>query len=314
MNPTPTMTLDQWLVNMKPSIWENLDKKQRLETLQQLENIMAKEQGRQPLKISIIGRLEQKLMPGVAGYCTKDGIALSYRYFEGKKSRLKSSDYSFADAINTILHEGRHAWQNHIRLTRPSDADPALLALLDMNNAMYFRQPEEAYSAQVIELDARRYARKQFDCMLERMKALGMAPDDAFYKYRSEELSREYLEALSMESRVSGPIFDYWNKAAYSEWEKKNPEMAHQADMEKLSLFEDAEKLERGEISLEEYANGELLALSYGENTDVRVKKEGAVFLEEAFWAALGRPDRAKPEAEKPDGFSVRPVGRGNVF
>ena len=80
--------------------WQNLDVNERVDALQQLENEVAEIAHRPALGITL-----ETLDPGTLGYCDGDKIVIS--------DRLLGMDGMYREVLDTVFHEGRHAYQFH---------------------------------------------------------------------------------------------------------------------------------------------------------------------------------------------------------
>ncbi len=82
--------------------WKNLDLDERVDVLQQLENEVAEIAHRPSLEIRT-----EVLPDGVMGQCTSDRIIIS-------ENALASNSYEmYRENLDTLFHEGRHAYQNY---------------------------------------------------------------------------------------------------------------------------------------------------------------------------------------------------------
>ena len=308
-------SMDQWLTKMHETDWNSLSPRKRLKLLQELENIMAETQGRKPMKVRPFPAQVLEKQPGVMGCQNKYGIFINPRYLEGgKTSVLKQNQYSVAAAINTVLHEGRHAWQDHVLTHSEAGANDTTRAILLLNNRAYIRGGA-GYSAQFVELDARRYARRQYDKMMRRMKELGWEPDPVYIKQRERDRQSEESRAAQIKSAFSEEELALLDILYRAKIESDVKKFFPNADLSAILLFEEAKKLVRGEITVDEFVEGKPMTLTYRDTVEFAEKeKTDALSFEDSFWAALDKPDQAKPKAEKPDDISVRPIGKGSGF
>lgn len=134
--------------------WENLSIDERVEALQELENKVAEIAHRPPMDVNV-----EELDPGTAGY------------FDGKQLVIAEHDLALNDknaykeVLNTLLHEGRHAYQNYnldVKVVEENqelvDSWKVNLAILGYENDMVDEMGFWRYYAQPIEVDARAYA------------------------------------------------------------------------------------------------------------------------------------------------------------
>lgn len=97
--------------------WKNLTPQERLEAMQKVENAAAEVAHRPACRVRA-----EDMEPGQYGYYSSrdNTITLNSYYIEG-------CDYeSYKQCMDTIIHEGRHAYQHYnveIRQVHPSDGD-----------------------------------------------------------------------------------------------------------------------------------------------------------------------------------------------
>ena len=133
--------------------WEGLDSSERLEALQTLEGKLAEIQGRPPLAVIA------EEMPSITNCGYFDGKALHVN-----AAHLEDPTYRM-EVIDTIAHEGRHAYQ-HYAIEHPGFHPDAKEVGYWAANAETYMQPDlavktfgfEYYANQPMELDAVKYA------------------------------------------------------------------------------------------------------------------------------------------------------------
>jgi hypothetical protein len=151
------LSYDQALRNLDQERWNNLNLRGRVQTLQSVENEMAARQGREPCKVEAakIGRAGEDQAAGAYDPGTKKiyvNSELLY-YDENYKSDIK-------EHIDTVLHEGRHAYQDqavNAEIEHPNREEVYLWA---ENNHNYINDQENirAYYNQPVEKDAYGYS------------------------------------------------------------------------------------------------------------------------------------------------------------
>lgn len=143
--------------------WSRLSEKERLNRLQSLENDMAKEQG----------RVARKVEPRPTNYCgwydreQPDKLFINQDYLD---RRLPCDQY---DAMNTVIHEGRHAYQHDCveGKIHTSPEKPETLSMWSKNNTneIYLDTDDfSRYRFQPIEADANDYADKKMESFQNR--------------------------------------------------------------------------------------------------------------------------------------------------
>lgn len=131
--------------------WNRLSENERLDRLQSLENTMAEEQNRVPRKVTPCE------CEGCGFYDrdTPDKLFINQNYVN---SKTPSDQY---DAMNTIIHEGRHAYQDDCVKDRiKHNEPPETVSTWDKNNNVYnsFDDDSLKYRFQPVESDAYDYA------------------------------------------------------------------------------------------------------------------------------------------------------------
>lgn len=134
--------------SLRPETWQQLDARERLAVLLDIENRMATVQGRPTVSVRA-----QPMPPGVfGGYTHGEGITVS-------EEHLASDD--IRELVDSIVHEGRHAYQDHALQTPGFVSDANLVETWRNNWENYLTAEEygqELYESQPIEHDAWQYA------------------------------------------------------------------------------------------------------------------------------------------------------------
>ena len=135
--------------SIQPETWNDLDENLRAKTLQEVEDIIAVYQNRPTSQIKI-----------------KPMIPQLYGYYDGNTIYLNQSNISEKDAKNaveTILHEGRHSYQ-HFATQHPSIHSNTKEVNAWRRNLRHYLDPskygQELYESQPVEADARNYAER----------------------------------------------------------------------------------------------------------------------------------------------------------
>jgi hypothetical protein len=145
-----TQQLSQ-IEGLNPNNWTALDSASRLEMLQTVEDRMAAIQGRPAVEIK-----PTELTPGTYGYYDGQRITINAADLNGNQMQV-------SEFVDTIVHEGRHAYQDYA-ITNPGIvSDPAVVAAWteNMQPGNYLTAEEygqEAYLNQPVEADAWSYA------------------------------------------------------------------------------------------------------------------------------------------------------------
>lgn len=305
--------LDAWLVQMHNANWNQLNPKERLAYLQQLENIMAAEQGRKPMKVKAISKAKSKKQPNMMGYYDGCSLHINRHFLEDRPSLFSKDYYSVGAAINTILHEGRHAWQRHLVQHGAPYADDTTRAKMFLNFCGYV-QSGAGYGAQIIELDARRYARQQYQNLLERMRMFGWEPEKVYLKQQILDRREEAARAASIKAKLTEADLDAYDRMAFDKFKELIAIAFPQADTSSISIFTEAKKLLNNEITLDEFIDGNALAFSDTERLWVSAHIDAPSSFEDSFWKALGRPIDTSQRTEKSDDLKIKPIGAGKML
>lgn len=160
--------------------WDKLDKKGRLSLLQELENREAARQGRPAFKIVI----DKGTEPGSMGLFNGRVIKVDFRFFEDNLEPDLKLLYNVVGAMDTVIHEGRHAYQ---RLVAFRSIEAPEISEEEKRrwfvNEVAYRTPNLApvagYVFQPVERDAREYAAQEIK-RIYRTMVKENGPDDGF--------------------------------------------------------------------------------------------------------------------------------------
>lgn len=167
--------------------WRNLSLDGRVQALQNLENGLAAQEGRRPCRVV---PMKSDAYDGVH----KDGqISVN--------ERLLGADEPYL-ATDTLFHEARHAYQEHVASERPDLAEsPEQLEDFQKNGGLGYLGPKQYpvhYPLQPVEMDARKVASER----MEELYGGQFGDRDGYLKYRDatqaeeewyREAGREYL-------------------------------------------------------------------------------------------------------------------------
>jgi hypothetical protein len=141
----------QQIKEIQPDNWTTLSETEKLSTLNEVEDIMAGIQGRPALPIMI----NRNASPGEFGYFDKE----SNQIFVGAYSLENDS---VMENVDTIVHEGRHAYQWHAVNNPGFHPDPNEVAawqdnFLPANYLTATEYGQQMYISQPVEADAWSY-------------------------------------------------------------------------------------------------------------------------------------------------------------
>ncbi len=222
--------------------WKMLDESSRLAALQEIENRRAKIDGRPPIPILKGSKKEFKEPELFGGFDPADHvIRLNYRFLEGS-----SPMHTGVGALSTLLHEGRHAYQDHLVNQGVISESPDILKEWLTSTSIYIPPEVDAllYNMQSIEDDARRFARRELQGIINNLLLYGIA--DASYL-------NEFRNMLQWESQVIDAIqqfltikdLDEIEEMLISEMQNRYPDL----DLKNLQLFETARLIINTKIS-----------------------------------------------------------------
>lgn len=145
----------QQVEGIRPENWQNLDGNERLGALQHVESQMAELQGRPSVPV-----VAEQLSPNIFGGYDGHGITINSDHL--------SSNMPIDEFVDTIVHEGRHAFQDFAVNNPGVVADTALVNAWAENQTNYLDSEEygqELYMGQPLESDAWSYAGQVVDSL-----------------------------------------------------------------------------------------------------------------------------------------------------
>lgn len=205
---TDTGSLDSFIDKIDIKVWDGMSPDERLELLQEFEDIMAELEHREAFKVRVISDEEYERSPGTMGYFDGEGIYINPRFLTYKSVIAGTvSTFSMAKALGNIAHEGRHAWQQYV-VEHPElgIVDENTRMMIMINNICYFSSSDDdedplymekhtLYEAQLIELDARRFQKQIVEYIAQKLTQKNGAPDRVFTFAVHQYVAREYSEA-----------------------------------------------------------------------------------------------------------------------
>lgn len=129
--------------------WANATIEEKEEALRAIETYVAKEQGRNPVRITF-------------QHTDKDELG-AYDFFQSKSITISDSlleNDSSQAAVETVLHEGFHAYQDQLVNGLIEGYHPNAVLWKDSLEGRYisYKQNPRGYEEQALEQDAREYA------------------------------------------------------------------------------------------------------------------------------------------------------------
>lgn len=291
-----TDRLRSLIARLDASDWSRQDEQARLATLQELENIMAGEQGRPAYRVEIMDETFMKAHPNARGVFDGRTIRINRRFFRGRGLNISGLDqFGVAQAVTTLIHEGRHAWQHYVAEHGGTGVDERTRAKLRMNFLSYVGGGP-GYSAQLVELDARRYAEEQLRMLCEHIRANTGMLDKAYLNQLARSRNEEQLWARSVIASATRQQLEAWDELARARYRARYPD----EDPSDLSMFEDAKKLLEASEEIARYVEGKPIAYAeqtVGERLDGEADRPDA--LEREFWRALKAPEKVSVQVGK---------------
>lgn len=213
--------------------WSTLDSDTRLCLLQEVENRRAKIDGRQPLKVSV-----DKMRPSMMGACCthEDGseeLVLNERFVKGSRFGVHTA----GEALNTILHEGRHAYQSHCIREGKGNVSRRMILEWMMSQENYINPAagQELYMLQALEMDARYFARREVKRINDMLVADGELDLGMFIQVERDK----QLEAILIKrirAKLTMEHLDALEKAVMDRFKEAHPDV----DVSGIRLFEEA--------------------------------------------------------------------------
>lgn len=192
------------ITRVRTENWKLASPEQRIQILQDLEDGVAKEQGREARRVSPTKMSDD-------GYCGKydsnkpDEIQINEDYLD---DRLVDQGINYL-CMETILHEGRHAYQDDA-MNGKIQHDRSETELWKMNNTgnIYKTEQNGYYRYQPVEADANDFSHAEINDL---HKYLG--DDPGYDKYF---VNREYSDSLYKEDARTKYGDDYQKEIANS--------------------------------------------------------------------------------------------------
>ncbi len=210
------LSSNDFLLLLTTEKYKKLSTEDRLLVFQEFENRQADAVGRKRCHVVV----EKMDNDNLIGYCNGEVIAINEIVALGGKF----TRYTQADIIETLIHEGRHAFQMHAVTTDDTRVDKIvkLMWLIGLRVAYYNGTSGDyaLYASQAIEIDARREAREQVRAINAKLKELtGRTEYD--WMIKAEKLDKQEIENLKLYKTIS-------------------PEMLDQLERELLQLIDDS--------------------------------------------------------------------------
>lgn len=298
-------------LQFEESAWRKRGEDERLALLQELENRTAREEGRKPMTICRIPAEEDRA--GLMGYY-RDGtncLFITGRFLRPQKLNL--NDYNAAAAIDTVLHEGRHAFQHHV-MRQESTGTPRKTTLSwFLNTFSYFSykqgDPEAnaaLYLYQPLELDARRFARQRLRRINNAIRNFSGSADASFLRYLDKNKMEERAYAALALRTLSPELMDRLDASARQRFREANPQLG--IDLSGVSLFAEARKLIENVDRMIDDPD------AFGDDGRRLDSFHTGDELDSFARRLLDKSGISPPKPDRPDAWSVKPTKRGRGF
>lgn len=246
---------------MNSQSWKTYSRQQRLDLLQEVEIRMAKKQGREALRVKTFPA--ERSNAGLMGYFSMDETGSLYlnENFAINKSGLMY-DYSVTAALNTLIHEGRHAYQFAVAYGKCPAPDEETRQRWKLNFAHYLscgdtHESQVLYVQQNLEQDARTYALNEMKKLYKRMCATTGSDDLQYLKSLAILRCREDAYQEMAKLLLTRSLLDEVERKAREAFERAYP-----GETLKVSIFDEAyrnldRRLEQQQDRIAAYANCE---------------------------------------------------------
>lgn len=213
--------------------WDSLDQADRLAALQEVENRIALREGREPFPV-VAKELES---PENLGRFDHEQIVLNQLFIDNS-----SMFHTPAGALETLLHEARHAYQVgkiNEALGQEAIAQKVLLEWLANTQAYASgsnrRLDYNRYAIQSLEMDARLHSLQRLMEIAETLKGLG-EDTRGFEHTMLQALQSEIFLIQEVRKHLTVEMLDQWSEQIIQEMEKHHPDI----DFSQLTFFEEA--------------------------------------------------------------------------
>jgi len=167
-------TYKQSLVSLERDRWKKLNLAERVSALQSIENEMASRQGRKACNVKLVAMHTSNYSTELGKYNRETN-----EIYINQNAMINNSKYGNEPDIHleTILHEGRHAYQVQAVKGIVAHYNPAELDKwkdnLKEGSYIRFRENPRAYYSQPVEKDAREFAQSmQKEITVEQKNAI----------------------------------------------------------------------------------------------------------------------------------------------
>lgn len=183
--------------NLRAENWQNKLAYQRIEGLQALENQLAASENRKAARVYVFDGSTNR------GQFNSEDNTIGIN-FSLVNDETKVSPYQ---ATETLFHEARHAYQNHVINNPDTGEDPQTVTNWQMNNSpgvyTQYENDPELYGMQPIELDARQNSRQRTNALYE--EQFGNSPEYQSYKSEKSAENQEWIDTAKATWNTQSP-------------------------------------------------------------------------------------------------------------
>lgn len=223
VNPYSGLGNDEFLLCLTQEFYAQLDEDHKVMLLQEFENRQAAAVGREPLQV-----VAKRMLSSTLGQCSNKAIHINKLSLNGGRLRRPAT---IADMLDTLIHEGRHAFQRHAVETflrdHPDTLPPDDVCLRWLINFVSYHNTSNesyyVYAMQDIEVDARKEARLQLKALHDKLVLLTgeaqpeyevaydnvVTQEKRIHQVFSEFYNTEYIDRISagdIDKFLSGPL------------------------------------------------------------------------------------------------------------
>lgn len=258
---------------LSSSRWATYSKETRLELFQEVENREAAKQGRPALEIKVFTPDEEKNYMGAYCHACPGELQLNERFITCEEGYLE--DYSVAEGLDTIIHEGRHAFQHLAVDGVVPGVDEEQLKMWKLNCVAYMAPGTVLYEQQEIERDARNYARNEMQRIVETIREEKGIEDLAYEAFLFKQHQYEYICTMVADMQLDEETLDAIDAMAQVYYAELYPD----EDMSDVTLFAEyrAQRAKRELDALEEILD---MIDSATDNVKIKEKPDKPTFRE----------------------------------
>lgn len=221
--------------------WKHMNESARLLAMQEVENRRAQVDGRPPAQVRVADLDHNQLGEFESKPDGSSTIFINSRFLKPSKifASGDTSIFNAASALSTLLHEGRHAYQDYMIENDlgmvPDQQQLEWAAVYAPFGGLYCNDDPVIYLLQSIEMDARRFARRMIAQVDNFFNATGKA-DRNFESQVALDIQREARLIGAVRERLDHDKIDQYEKEVLDYFGRNQPTL----DLTNLRLFDHA--------------------------------------------------------------------------